>query len=167
MDFYTRMYPKAYFNNIKDVTIEFLQSHNIKGLLIDVDNTLIDYNKNVLFGVKEWIDNMDNKGIKLCILSNTNNKRKVENVATYLEIPYIYFAKKPLKFGFKKGAEKLKLQNKNIAVIGDQLLTDVLGANRSGMYSILVKPINEKDILITKIKRPLEQKIMNKYLNKK
>ena len=85
MDFYTKMYPKAYFNNIKDVSIEFLQSHNIKGLLIDVDNTLIDYNKNVLFGVKEWIDNMNNEGIKLCILSNTNNKRKVENVARYLE----------------------------------------------------------------------------------
>ena len=62
---------------------------------------------------------------------------------------------------------KLKLPNKNIAVIGDQLLTDVLGANRAGMYSILVKPINEKDILITKIKRPLEKKIMDKYLNKK
>ena len=167
MDFYTKMYPKAYFNNIKDVSIEFLQSHNIKGLLIDVDNTLIDYNKNVLFGVKEWVDNMNNEGIKLCILSNTNNKRKVENVSRYLEIPFIYFAMKPLKIGFKKGMNKLKLPNKNIAVIGDQLLTDVLGANRAGMYSILVKPINEKDILITKIKRPLEKKIMDKYLNKK
>ena len=167
MKLYTKMYPKAYFNNIKDVSIEFLQSHNIKGLLIDVDNTLIDYNKNVLFGVKEWVDNMNNEGIKLCILSNTNNKRKVENVSRYLEIPFIYFAIKPLKFGFKKGMNKLKLPNKNIAVIGDQLLTDVLGANRAGMYSILVKPINEKDILITKIKRPLEKKIMDKYLNKK
>ena len=167
MDFYTKMYPKAYFNNIKDVSIEFLQSHNIKGLLIDVDNTLIDYNKNILFGVKEWIDNMDKEGIKLCILSNTNNKSKVENVARYLEIPYIYFAMKPLKFGFKKGVNKLKLPNKNIGVIGDQLLTDVLGANRTGMYSILVKPINEKDILITRIKRPIEKKIMDKYLNKK
>ena len=155
MDFYTKMYPKAYFNNIKDVSIEFLQSHNIKGLLIDVDNTLIDYNKNILFGVKEWIDNMDKEGIKLCILSNTNNKSKVD------------FAMKPLKFGFKKGVNKLKLPNKNIGVIGDQLLTDVLGANRTGMYSILVKPINEKDILITRIKRPFEKKIMDKYLNKK
>jgi len=74
---------------------------------------------------------------------------------------------KPLKFGFKKGVNKLKLPNKNIGVIGDQLLTDVLGANRTGMYSILVKPINEKDILITRIKRPFEKKIMDKYLNKK
>lgn len=167
MNFYTKMYPKAYFNNIKDVTIEFLQTHNIKGLLVDVDNTLIDYNKNVLFGVKEWVESMSNQGIKFCILSNTNNKQKVENVSRYLEIPYIFFAMKPLKFGFKKGLNKLKLPNKNIGVVGDQLLTDVLGANRCGMYSILVKPINEKDILITKLKRPIERKIMDKYLNKK
>ena len=167
MKLYTKMYPKAYFNNIKDITIEFLQTHNIKGLLIDVDNTLIDYNKNILDGVKEWIDKMRDEGIKLCILSNTNNKLKVQNVSRYLDIPYIFFAMKPLKNGFKKGMKKLKLERKNIAVIGDQLLTDVLGANRSNMYSILVKPIHEKDIFITKLKRPLERKIMNKYLNKK
>lgn len=167
MKSYTKMYPKAYFNNIKDITIEFLQTHNIKGLLIDVDNTLIDYNKNILDGVKEWIDKMRDEGVKLCILSNTNNKLKVQNVSRYLDIPYIFFAMKPLKNGFKKGMKKLKLESKNIAVIGDQLLTDVLGANRSNMYSILVKPIHEKDIFITKLKRPLERKIMNKYLNKK
>ena len=167
MKLYTKMYPKAYFNNIKDITIEFLQTHNIKGLLIDVDNTLIDYNKNILDGVKEWIDKMRDEGIKLCILSNTNNKLKVQNVSRYLDIPYIFFAMKPLKNGFKKGMKKLKLESKNIAVIGDQLLTDVLGANRSNMYSTLVKPIHEKDIFITKLKRPLERKIMNKYLNKK
>ena len=167
MKLYTKMYPKAYFNNIKDITIEFLQTHNIKGLLIDVDNTLIDYNKNILDGVKEWIDKMRDEGIKLCILSNTNNKLKVQNVSRYLDIPYIFFAMKPLKNGFKKGMKKLKLESKNIAVIVDQLLTDVLGANRSNMYSILVKPIHEKDIFITKLKRPLERKIMNKYFNKK
>ncbi len=167
MKLYTKMYPKAYFNNIKDITIEFLQTHNIKGLLIDVDNTLIDYNKNILDGVKEWIDKMRDEGVKLCILSNTNNKLKVQNVSRYLDIPYIFFAMKPLKNGFRKGMKKLKLESKNIAVIGDQLLTDVLGANRSNMYSILVKPIHEKDIFITKLKRPLERKIMNKYLNKK
>ena len=143
MKLYTKMYPKAYFNNIKDITIEFLQTHNIKGLLIDVDNTLIDYNKNILDGVKEWIDKMRDEGIKLCILSNTNNKLKVQNVSRYLDIPYIFFAMKPLKNGFKKGMKKLKLESKNIAVIGDQLLTDVLGANRSNMYSMLVKPIHE------------------------
>lgn len=58
------------------------------------------------------------------------------------------------------------LENENIAAIGDQIMTDVIGANRCKMFSILVKPINEKDIWITKLKRPLENKIINNYLNK-
>ena len=163
MDFYTKMYPKAYFNNIKDVSIEFLQSHNIKGLLIDVDNTLIDYNKNILFGVKEWIDNMDKEGIKLCILSNTNNKSKVENVARYLEIPYIYFAMKPLKRGFKRAIDTFQLKEEQIAAVGDQIFTDVWGANRSHLFSILVKPIEKQDIWVTKLKRPVENWVIQSY----
>ena len=58
------------------------------------------------------------------------------------------------------------LKIKNIAVIGDQIFTDVIGANRSQMFSILVKPINEKDIWVTKIKRPIENSIIKKYLEK-
>ena len=77
MDFYTKMYPKAYFNNIKDVSIEFLQSHNIKGLLIDVDNTLIDYERNMPEGTIEWVNELKKNGIKLYIVTNTNKKKKV------------------------------------------------------------------------------------------
>ena len=78
----------------------------------------------------------------------------------------IYFAKKPCKGGLKRAKEMLKLKNEQIGVVGDQILTDVVGANRMKMFSILVKPINEKDILITKIKRPFENKIIKNYLNK-
>ena len=63
--------------------------------------------------------------------------------------------------------QKLQLEEKNIAVVGDQILTDVIGANRSKMFPILVKPIDEKDILITKIKRPIEELIIKKYQKKK
>ena len=75
-------------------------------------------------------------------------------------------AKKPLKSGFKKVAKKFELENKNIAAIGDQIFTDVVGANRCGMFSILVNPINKKDIWITKLKRPLEEKIIKLYVEK-
>ena len=77
---------------------------------------------------------------------------------------YIYFAKKPLKFGFNKAKKKLNLENENIAVVGDQMLTDVLGANRSKMYSILVKPLEEKDIFITRFNRMIEKRILERYL---
>ena len=103
--------------------------------------------------------------IKLCILSNTNKKEKAKKMSEVLKAEYyIYFAKKPLKFGFNKAKKKLNLENENIAVVGDQMLTDVLGANRSKMYSILVKPLEEKDIFITRFNRMIEKRILERYL---
>lgn len=160
------LYPKLYLNNAREITIEILKKHQLKGLILDVDNTLIDYEKHMLEGTKEWIANLKNQNIKLCILSNSNHKEKVETVAKTLEIPYIYFAKKPLKNGFKKAKELLKLESQQIGVVGDQILTDIIGANRSKMFPILVKPINEKDIFITKIKRPIEELIIKRYQKK-
>ncbi len=159
-----KLYPKLYLNNVKEINISTLKKYNLKGLILDIDNTLIDYNKNLLEGAEKWAENLKQQGIKLCILSNSNHKNKVENVANKLNIPYIYFAQKPLKKGFNKAKEILKLEPNEIGVVGDQILTDVVGANKSNMFPILVKPIDEKDIFITKIKRPIEQIIINKYL---
>lgn len=159
-----KLYPKLYLNNVKEINISILKKYNLKGLILDIDNTLIDYNKNLLEGAEKWAENLKQQGIKLCILSNSNHKNKVENVANKLNIPYIYFAQKPLKKGFNKAKEILKLEPNEIGVVGDQILTDVVGANKSNMFPILVKPIDEKDIFITKIKRPVEQIIINKYL---
>ena len=75
----------------------------------------------------------------------------------------MYFAKKPLKIGFKKVQEKLKEPPQNIAVVGDQIFTDIVGGNRCKMFTILVEPIAEKDIWITMVKRPLENAIKRKY----
>ena len=88
---------------------------------------------------------------------------KVGAVAKILEVPYIFFGKKPLKSGFLRARDILKLKNENIAVVGDQIFTDIIGANRCKMFSILVEPIKEKDILITIIKRPIENFIKSKY----
>lgn len=157
-----KLYPDFYLNNILDITIPFLKENNIQGLILDVDNTLIDFDKRLLEGAENWVQMLKENGIKLCILSNSNQKEKVEKVATKLQIPYFYFAKKPLKSGFKKAKEILELENKQIAAVGDQIFTDVIGANRSHMISILVNPIGEKDIWITKVKRPLEKAIIRK-----
>ena len=97
------------------------------------------------------------------ILSNSNKRDKVEKIAKDLQVPFRYFAKKPLKSGFKKAQKELGLKSEEIAVIGDQLLTDIIGANRCRMYSILVNPIKEKDIWITRLKRPIEKMIMKNY----
>jgi len=158
------IYPKIYLENVRQITIEILNKNNIKALILDVDNTLIDFDKNMEEGTKEWCEDLKKQGIKFCILSNSNKVEKVKKVAEELGIAYFYFGTKPFKRGFKKAINYLGENSENIAAVGDQIFTDIIGANRCKMYSILVKPIKEKDLLITKIKRPLENMIINRYV---
>ena len=161
------LYPDLYVKNVIEISNEMLNKNQIKGLLLDVDNTLLYYDRTRVKGLDEWIKNKKNEGIKLCILSNTNKKDKVQSLANDLDIPFIYFAKKPLKSGFKRAQKILNLEPDYIGVVGDQIFTDILGANRMNMKSILTKPLEERDIFITKIKRPLEEYIIRCYLKKR
>ncbi len=158
-------YPDYYCDRVTDITIDLLKENQIKGIILDVDNTLIDFDRNLLQGAKDWVQKMKENEIKCMILSNSNQVQKVKNVAEMLEIPYLYLATKPLKRGFRKAKQQLGLESQNIAVVGDQIFTDVMGANRSKMYSILVNPIAKKDIWITKLKRPMEEWIVKSYVN--
>ena len=127
------IYPKAYFNNVQEITIGFLLKNKIKALILDVDNTLIDYNKNLSEDIIEWS-----------------------------KIPYKLFAKKPFKKGFLEVKNILKIKEENIAVVGDQIFTDIIGGNSCKMFTILVDPIDKKDYWYTAWKRPLENKIKSK-----
>lgn len=160
------IYPDYYCDKVTDITLDLLEKNQIKGILLDVDNTLIDFDRNLVEGAKEWTSQIKQNGIKCMILSNSNKQEKVKAVATELNLPYIYFATKPLKRGFKKAKEQLGLKDEKIAVVGDQIFTDIIGANRSKMFSILVNPLAKKDIWITKWKRPLEEWIVKSYVKK-
>ena len=160
------IYPKLYLNKVEDITVEILSENKIKALILDVDNTLIDINKNLSKDIIDWTMNLRGHGFRLYILSNTNHKEKVEGVARKLGIPYENFAKKPFKSGFLRVKEKLQLEAEQIAVVGDQIFTDVIGGNRCDMYTILVDPISEKDYWYTAWKRPIENAIKKKYVNK-
>lgn len=159
-----KLYPNFYYKKVEEITIETLIKNKIKLLILDVDNTLIDYYKNLSEEVKQWAKEMRGQGIKLYILSNTNNKEKVEKVAKILQIPYKHFAMKPLKIGFKYVQKETNVKPENIAVVGDQIFTDVLGGNRCNMFTILVDPIDaKKDYWYTAWKRPIENKIKTNY----
>lgn len=157
------LYPNQHFEKVEQISNQFLKENNIKALILDVDNTLIDYHRNLSSSVIQWAKELKKQGIKLYILSNTNHKEKVEEVANKLEIPYRNLAKKPLKAGFLKVKQDLQEKPENIGVVGDQIFTDVIGGNRCNMYTILVEPINPKDFWYTAWKRPLENKIKKKY----
>ena len=136
------LYPKKYINRITDIDLQFLKENNIKGLILDVDNTLIDIDKKFIEGLDSWASKMIDNGIILYIVSNSNKKNKAKKVADKMDIPF-----------------------ENIGVVGDQIFTDVLGANRLKMYSILVEPISEKDIWVTRFNRKFE-KIIKKKISK-
>jgi len=159
-------YPDFYCNSVRDIKLDLLEQNNIKGIILDVDNTLIDFYRQFEEGTLEWVQTLKNAGIKFCIVSNSNKLDKVKFVAEELDVPYFHFAKKPFKKGFLKAKDKMGLEAENIAAIGDQIMTDVVGSNRCKMFSILVKPIKEKDIFITRLKRPLENWIIKSYLKK-
>jgi len=160
------IYPKAHFEKVEQITIEFLQKNKIKALILDVDNTLIDYHKNMSESVKKWAREMKGQGIKFYILSNTNHKEKVEKVSNLLQIPYKNLAKKPFKVGFLQVQKELGEKPENIGVVGDQIFTDIIGGNRCHMFTILVEPIDEKDFWYTAWKRPFENKIKQRYQQK-
>ena len=101
--------PNMQVRKITDITIEMLKENNIKGMILDVDNTLIDLDRVPLEGIKEWVDNMKNEGIKFCIASNSLKKDKIEKVAKMLDIPYVHFSAKPTKIGLKKAKQILKM----------------------------------------------------------
>lgn len=157
------LYPKAHFDKVEQITTEFLREHRINALILDVDNTLIDYQRKMGEGIPKWANEIKSQGIKLYILSNTNHKEKVEEVAKRLEIPYRNLAKKPFKSGFLKVQKELQEKPENIGVVGDQIFTDMIGGNRCHMFTILVEPIDEKDFWYTAWKRPLENRIKKKY----
>lgn len=158
------LYPKLYCQKVTDIKVEYLKENNIKALILDVDNTLLDFDLNIVDGLKAWHDEIKANNIKCIILSNSNKEEKVKMVANLLDIQFIKFATKPLKRGFKKAKEALGEKAENIAVVGDQIFTDVIGANRCKMHPILVKPVAEKDLWMTRFKRPLENLIIKKYL---
>ena len=156
------IYPKAYLNKVQDITIQFLIENKIKALILDVDNTLIDYYKNLSDDVIEWAHGLQGQGIRMYILSNTNKKEKVEKVAKSLEIPYKLFARKPSKCGFMRIQKEIKIEPENIGVVGDQIFTDVIGGNRCKMFTILVDPVTPKDYWYTAWKRPIENRMKQK-----
>ena len=160
------IYPNAYLKNVQEITIEFLKENNLKALILDVDNTLIDYYKNFSEEKIQWAENLKRQGIILYILSNTNKKPKVEMVAKKLEIPFENFAKKPSKKGFIKIQRKINIKAENIGVVGDQIFTDVIGGNRCNMYTILVDPVDKKDYWYTAWKRPIENIIKKRIKNR-
>lgn len=162
----TELYiPKYFYSNIFDINYNMLKERGIKALFFDLDNTLIDYNTEVLpVNVVSLLTKLE-KDFKIVIVSN-NSKKRVSKALKNL-FPFVSRALKPLKRGFKKAKRIVNFNYNEICVIGDQLMTDIKGSNKLAMCNILILPILvSTDAWTTKINRYFENKVIRKIKNK-
>lgn len=153
-----QLIPYKKVETIYDIDLEALHESGIRGIITDLDNTLVGTReRDATPELIDWLSVVKERGFQIVIVSN-NNKLRVSTFADPLNIPFIYRARKPLNHAFRNAQQRLGLNVEAIVVIGDQLMTDVFGANRMGMRSILVRPISPKDESPgTRINRMLER----------
>ncbi len=150
-------------DRITDITIEDVKSLGVNALLLDVDNTMSTHHGQTLTeGLLEWLKLMQDNGIKLIVLSNSK-KRRVEPFAAKIGLPFISTAAKPLPFGYMRAAKAVGEKRKNVAIVGDQMFTDMLGGWVSRVKKILLTPILPEDKWSFKVRRSLEKKILKRY----
>lgn len=154
----------AAFRRVTDITPEILAKMGIKGLILDLDNTLTTHDNPVPGeGVLDWLDSMKQNNIRLMIVSN-NHAPRVKPFAEMLGLDFVSEGKKPLTKGFSEAQKKMGLPKNEIAAVGDQIYTDVLGANLFGIRMLFVTPIEQEKTVFFKIKRKLEVPFLPKKI---
>ncbi|MDD4600422.1 hypothetical protein SDC9_05982 [bioreactor metagenome] len=154
---YNLLCPNLVVKSLSDINIGDIKERKIRGFIFDLDNTIISWDSPTMQPeIIDWIHYLINEGYKVCLLSN-NMAARVSDIASKFDIPFVSRAYKPAKAGFRRAANLMKLNSNEIAVVGDQLFTDVLGGNRLGMYTIWVSPLSSREFIGTKITRKLEK----------
>ena len=155
--------PEYYFKTFNEASADFLQSIGVKGIVLDVDNTLEPY-ENPLPGehVVAWLESLKAVGISAAIVSNNGGKR-INLFNSKLGLPAYCKAAKPFKRNVLKAMADMGTDKSNTILMGDQVFTDVWAAHNTGIRAILVPPIKDKSDILTRFKRLLEKPILNKY----
>ena len=154
--------PTIWVKNVLYIDKHLLYKHKIKGLILDLDNTLSMHGSPAEeMGVADWLDDMRRLGVKLIIASN-NNKKRVAPLAAKLGLDFISFGCKPLPFGVAKAAKRLELPKSQLAIVGDQIFTDVMAGNIYGIKSILVEPFYLEDNIGFRLKRKVESVVFKR-----
>ena len=154
--------PDGFAPRLSGVSLEDLSARGFRGIIVDLDNTLVGYGQEHLADVdRDWIARARDRGFAICLVSN-NFTERVGRVSTELGVPGISRALKPLPRGFLAALRLLGTERRETVVVGDQLFTDVLGAKFLGMHAILTEPIVAKDWLGTRVLRFLERMVLGR-----
>lgn len=153
--------PDEHVQSILDIHPEMLKKRGIKGLITDLDNTLVAWNEaHMTPELASWFDSFREAGISVMILSN-NSERRVKLFSEPAHVPYVHRAKKPMAYGFRRALKEMRLKKNEVVVAGDQIVTDIFGGNQFGVHTILVVPVALNDAWLTKINRTVERFILS------
>jgi hypothetical protein len=153
---FEKLTPDELVESIYEIDLGQLKDRGIQAIIADLDNTLVPWGSSEVDDtLRKWVDDINRAGINLAIISN-NSSSRVEKMSSRLGVFAISKAIKPRRGGFRSIAARFGLTPNQVAVVGDQLFTDVLGGNRTGMYTILVTPLNSREFIGTRLMRRLE-----------
>ncbi|NPV90410.1 MAG: YqeG family HAD IIIA-type phosphatase [Firmicutes bacterium] len=161
LSFFSRkLNPSLQVGRIFEISQEDLLRRDIKGLIVDLDNTLTEWGRDAMAEeTLDWLRQAQDNGFGICMLSNNRGDR-LARIAETLNIAFIEGASKPRRRGFRQAIELLQVEPERIAVIGDQVFTDVLGGNRLGLYTILVSPMSSREFIGTRLVRIPERAVL-------
>ncbi|HEX2986485.1 MAG TPA: YqeG family HAD IIIA-type phosphatase [Caproiciproducens sp.] len=158
--------PTVAVDKVTDITPRLLGAMNVSAIILDVDNTLAVHGSQVpLKGTIAWAGYMRRQNFKIIIMSN-NFKKRVAPFAAKYDLPFMYLSLKPIPMAYHRAAHRLGVGHKEVVVVGDQIFTDVIGANLAFMKSILLVPVHEEHSMSFTVRRRLEKPI-RRYIKKK
>lgn len=158
--------PNSYVQSVFQIDLDKLVDKGIKGIITDLDNTLVGWDvKEPTEQIKEWFKTAKDKGITITIVSN-NNEERVSSFSSHLDVDFIFKARKPMGKAFNRAIKQMNIKPSETVMIGDQMLTDVFGGNRRGLYTIMVVPVKHTDGFITQFNRLIERRLLRHFRKK-
>lgn len=155
-------YPKRIADSAYIIDYDLLYNEGYRGIIFDIDNTLVEHGADASKGAIELITRLQKIGFQVCLISN-NKEERVIRFNKDIKVKYIHNANKPARRNYIRATKLMGTSIDNTVFIGDQLFTDVFGANRIGMMSYFVKPIGPKEEIQIVIKRKLERMVLKHY----
>ncbi len=159
---FKRFYPKECYKSTYEIDFQEFYNKGYRGIIFDIDNTLVPHNADADAQVMELFNQLRTMGFKVCLLSN-NKESRVSRFNKDIGSDYICNAMKPSRKNYHKAMNIIGTDLEHTIFVGDQLFTDVWGANRTGIYSLLVGPLDSKEEIQIILKRIPEKIILKKY----
>ncbi len=156
------LYPDKYLKSTYDINFEQLYERGFRGILFDIDNTLVPHGAPADARAIQLFERLHGMGFETCLISN-NREPRVKSFCEQVHSRYIYKAGKPLPKGYLEGIRRMGTKTDNTFFVGDQIFTDVLGAKRAGLYTIMVSSVQPKEEIQIVLKRYLEKIVLHFY----